>query len=174
MAKTVFQIQFPDAPVGNVLSDNGAFIAPSGATGPQGPAGADGAPGPTYLAVPFYSGTLTLTNMPLADTELPATHYRLMLDLTNFTQYRATLRCATQGASGSDLRFQGSTDDTNFGNLDGSAGPEIVLTATGEKDTGWVTLDPAYRTTSVRIRCMGKDGNGTADPVVRQIMLHFK
>lgn len=171
---------------------------PEGPQGPQGPAGADGADGAqgpqgiqgiqgeqgpqgvqgpagnTYLAVPFYSGTVTLTNMPLADTELPATNYRLKLDLTGFTQFRVTARVATQGTANSDIRFQGSTDDSSFGNLDGSAGPEIALFGTGEKDTGWQTLSASYRATNIRIRMMGKDGDGAIDPVLRQAMLHFK
>ena len=108
------------------------------------------------------------------DTEIPAANYRLLLDLTGFTQYRATLRVATQGAVNSDLRFQGSTDDVTFANLDGSTGPEIAIGSVGEKNTGWVTLAAPYRTNNVRIRVMGKDGDGVADPVVRQVMLHFK
>lgn len=140
----------------------------SGATGPAGP------PGNTYLAVPFISGTVTLTNMSLADTELPAVNYRIKLDLTGFTQFRATARVQTQGSANSDIRFQGSLDNSSFGNLDGSAGPEIAMFGTGEKDTGWQSLSATYRANDVRIRMMGKDGDGAADPVLRQVTLHFK
>lgn len=145
-----------------------------GSDGAQGPQGIQGPAGNTYLAVPFLSGTVTLTNMALADTELPATHYRLKLDLTGFTQYRATMRVATQGSTNSDVRFQGSTNDSVFGNLDGGSGPEVALFGTGEKDSGWQPLSVAYRAADIRIRMMGKDGDGAADPVVRQIVLHFK
>lgn len=155
----------------------GAWQEWTGEVGPQGPPGedgSDGAPGNTYLAVPFLSGTVTLTNMALADTELPATHYRLKLDLTGFTQFRVTARVATQGSANSDIRFQGSTDDSSFGSLDGSNGPELALFGVGEKDTGWQPLAVAYRAANIRIRMMGKDGDGAADPVVRQVVLHFK
>jgi hypothetical protein len=165
---------------GKILADvAGSWqeIAIQGAEGPEGPAGETGPAGPagnTYLAVPFLSGTFTLTNMALADTELPAVNYRLKLDLTGFTQFRATCRVATQGATNSDIRFQGSLDDSSYSNLDGGAGPELALFGTGEKDTGWVTLAVGFRAANVRVRMMGKDGDGTADPVVRQIVLHFK
>src|SRR3990167_7760032 len=136
-----------------------------GIQGPQGPAGNDGANGFNgYLIIPFFSGSTTLTNQPVADTELPATQYRLELDLTGYTQYRATCRVGVAGNAGSDIRFQGSIDDSSFGNLDGSAGPELVIASTGEKDTGWVTLSATYRVNNVRIRMMGKDGNAAADP----------
>ena len=154
-----------------------AIQGEAGPAGPKGDTGSTGQAGPagnTYLALPFYSGTVTLTNMTLADAEIPATQYRLKLDLIGFTQYRATCRVATQGSTNSDIRFQGSTDDSSFSNLDGGAGPELALFGTGEKDTGWVTLAVGFRASNIRIRMMGKDGDGAADPVVRQIVLHFK
>jgi hypothetical protein len=174
----------PAGPQG-IKGDTGDAGA-EGAQGPQGPAGEQGEQGiqgvqgiqgpagSAYVSVPFFSGTVTLTNMALADTELPAVQYRLKLDLTGFTQFRATCRVATQGATNSDIRFQGSLDDSSYSNLDGGAGPEIALFGTGEKDTGWVTLAAGFRAANVRVRMMGKDGDGTADPVVRQIVLHFK
>jgi hypothetical protein len=143
-----------------------------GIQGITGTTGTQGAQGPTMLA--FMPGTNTFTNMLLADTELPATNYRVKLDLTGYTQFRVTCVIATIGTAASDLRVQGSTDNTTFGNLDGSAGPEIAINTTGEKDTGWISLNATYRANNIRLRLMGKDGDGVADPVLRQMIVSFK
>lgn len=126
------------------------------------------------MLVPFISGTVTLTNMLAADTELPAIEWRVKADLSAYTKFRITCRVATAGTAGADLRFQGSINDSAFSNLDGGAGPEIAINTIGEKDTGWLSLAAGLRVNDLRIRMMGKDGNGTVDPVVRQILLHFK
>lgn len=146
-----------------------------GVQGVQGPQGIQGPAGPASpLCVPFVSGTVTLTNQAVADTELPATQWRVKVDLAGYTEFRVVARVATVGVSGADLRLQGSTDDSAFANLDGSAGPEIDLTAAGEKDSGWVSLSATYRANNVRIRMIGKQGNATADPVVRQMIVYFR
>lgn len=126
------------------------------------------------IFIPFYPTTLTLTNMTLADAELPTTQYRVKCDLAGFSQFRVTFRVATVGSANSDLRFQYSLNDTAFTNLDGSNGPEIQINTLGQKDTGWILLNAAARVNDVYIRMMGKDGDGAADPVVRQIIMHFK
>lgn len=124
---------------------------------------------------PFLSGTITLTNMPLADTELPATNYRLLLNLIGYTEFKVTMRVATAGATNSDLRFQFATTDAGaYSNLDGSNGPEIAINTTGEKDTGWISLAANAQADNIRIRMMGKDGDGALDPIIRQVMLHFR
>lgn len=146
---------------------------PAGSTGATGSTGPTGPQGPTMMSL-SVANTVTLTNMTLADAELPATQFRLLLDLGAFTQFRATMRVATQGSTNSDLRFQGSLDDSSFTNLNGTTGPEIAINTQGEKDSGWVTLAAQFQVANVRIRMMGKDGDGAADPVVRQIFLHFK
>jgi hypothetical protein len=80
----------------------------------------------------------------------------------------------TAGVAGADVRFQGSVNGGGFANLDGANGPEIAIGSTGEKDTGWITLAPAYRTDGVSIRMMEKDGDGAADPILRQVILMFR
>lgn len=140
----------------------------------NGSAYEDAPNGTDKVFIPFYSTTLTLTNMPLADTELPTTQYRIKCDLAGFTQFRVTFRVATAGATNSDLRFQYSLNDSAFTNLDGTNGPEIAIGTTGQKDTGWVSLHTAARVNDVYIRMMGKDGDGAADPVIRQVIIHFK
>lgn len=126
------------------------------------------------FCVPLWPGTFTLTNQPLADTELPATHYRQKVDLTGYTQFRVTGRVATVGAAASDLRVQYSTDDSSFANLDGSGGPEIAINTLGQKDTGWVSLAAGAIGDNRWLRVMGKDGDGAADPVVRQLCIWFR
>jgi len=153
----------------------GGGIIVQGSPGPAGNDGANGTNGVSRIVAPFLPGTTTFTNMPLADTELPAANYRVLLDLTGCTEYRASLRVATVGSVNADVRFQGSLDDSVFGNLDGSTGPEIgSLNSLGQKTTGWVTLAAQYRADNVRIRMMGKDGDGALDPVLRQITLQFR
>jgi hypothetical protein len=129
------------------------------------------------LGVEFVSfgNTTTLTNSPLADREiLGQTSWRVKVDLSGFTQFRCTMNVQTAGTVNADVRFQGSVNGGGFVNLDGADGPEIAIGSTGAKDTGWVTLAPAYRTDSVSIRMMEKDGDGAADPIIRQVILMFR
>ena len=119
--------------------------------------------------------TITLTNTPAGDREAGnVTSYRLFLDLTGFSQIRCTLRVQTAGYSGCDIRLQGSLNDSSFSNLDGSNGPEIAIDSTGLKDSGWVTLNPIFRRENVSIRLVAKDGDGTADPIIRQVIIMFR
>lgn len=119
--------------------------------------------------------TITLTNTPAGDREAGNVDtYRLFLDLTGFSQFRCTLRVQTAGYSGCDIRLQGSLNDSSFSNLDGSNGPEIAIDSTGLKDSGWVTLNPVFRRENVSIRLVAKDGNGTVDPIIRQVILMFR
>lgn len=143
---------------------NGPMLNPDGGTWNAG----------VKVFIPFQPGTVTLTNMALADAELPTTNYRVKCDLLGFTQFRVTFRVATAGATNSDLRFQYSLNDSAFTNLDGTNGPEVAINTTGQKDTGWVSLHAAARVNDVYIRMMGKDGDGAADPVIRQVIIHFK
>ncbi len=118
--------------------------------------------------------TITLTNSPLAVREIGGvTSWRARTDLLGFTLFRAVLNVATAGAVNSDVHFEGSLDGTSWADLDGVTGPEIAIGTTGAKDTGWVALAAAYRVNDVRIRMMEKDGDGVADPVLRQIYLMF-
>lgn len=122
-----------------------------------------------------FANTITLTNSPLADREiLGVTSYRLKLDLSGMSQFRCTLNVQTAGVANADVRFQGAVNGGAFSNLDGSNGPEIAIASTGAKDTGWLTLAPAFRAENVSIRMMEKDGDGAADPVLRQVILMFR
>jgi hypothetical protein len=127
-----------------------------------------------FMTVPF-ADTLTLTNSPANEREiLNVTSYRLKLDLANFTRFRAVLNVQTAGAANADVHFEGGTDGTNFADMGADGGPEIALAPTGAKDTGWVSLRESLRTNSVFVRMREKDGDGAADPIIRQILLMFK
>jgi len=150
-------------------------VGATGNTGPQGTVGVTG-PAGNEVALVNFMNTITLTNSPLAVREiLGVTTWRLKLDLTTYTQFRVTLQVQTAGATGGDVHFEGSADGTNWYDLDNNGGPEIALTTSPrDKDTGWQTLYSTLRAGSVFIRMMEKDGNGAADPIVRQVMLMFK
>jgi hypothetical protein len=171
-----FISQKPDGQDTSVVrpSDWNAEHVIDGIVGGKGEKGDTGPAGPTLMTVSF-SDTLTLTNSPANEREiLGLTSYRLKLDLANFTYFRAVLNVQTKGATNADVHFEGGTDGTNFADMGADGGPEIAIGATGAQDTGWVSLRASLRANSVFIRMQEKDGDGTADPVVRQILLMFK
>jgi hypothetical protein len=128
----------------------------------------------TSLVVSF-SDTITLTNSPANVREiLNVTSYRLKLDLSSFTQFRVVLNVQTAGAAGADVHFEGSADGTNWYDLDNNGGPEIAINPAGAKDTGWQTLYATLRADNVLVRMMEKDGNGSTDPILRQVLVMFK
>ncbi len=118
--------------------------------------------------------TLTMTNSPSSAREiLNSATYRLLIDLAGFTQYRCTMRVATQGVAAGVVHLEGSTDGTNFADLD-AAGTTLSVYGVGPKDTGWLTLAAGYRANNVTLRMMESGGDGAADPIIRQVILMFK
>jgi hypothetical protein len=83
------------------------------------------------------------------------------------------MRVATQGVAAGVVHLEASTDGTNFADLD-AAGTTMSLYGVGGKDTGWKDLQAAYRADNITIRMMESGGDGTADPVIRQVLLMFK
>lgn len=140
------------------LRDDGAWAAPPGG---------GGGGSPHLFITPFALG-MTWTNMPATDTEGPGI-YRVKVDLSLYTQVRWGVRVNTAGAAGADLRVQYSTNESSWANL----AAEIDIGSTGTKVTAWEAL-PAGAQADVFLRLMGKEGNGTADPVFRTIWLEFK
>jgi len=159
---------------------------PAGPAGADGAAGAQGEPGPQGIqgiqgvagstgpfAVSLFT-TLTLTNSPSSVREiLNSATYRLLLDLAGYTQYRCTMRVATQGVAAGVVHFEASTDGTNFADLD-AAGTTMSLYGVGQKDTGWRDMQAAYCANNITIRMMESGGDGAADPIIRQVVLMFK
>lgn len=133
---------------------------------------ADSALQSEQFSVPYLPGTATLAKMPSADTELPDTNYRQLLDLTKFNSFRVTGRVPTIGFPGSSLRFQYAIADT---------GPYVdlyslgsILLTLGEQDTGWCPLPMLAKVGSVFLRLMGKGGDGHVGPQISQLTLSFK
>jgi hypothetical protein len=118
--------------------------------------------------------TITLTNSPATVREiLNSATYRVKLDLTGFSQYRFIFWLATQGTAGADLHLEGSADGTNFADLDAAAS-ELSMYGVGSKDTGWKDIAANFKADNIFIRIMEKDGDGAADPVIRQVFVMFK
>ncbi len=114
-------------------------------------------------------------NMPAALTEIFNNPYgRLKMDLTYATHYRIVVNQSVAGAAGADFNLQYSTDNVTYVAADsGAAGELAVGTGTGVKVGAWAELVNAAKN-DVWIRLVGKDGNGVADPVWRQIKVQFK
>ena len=124
---------------------------------------------PLYLV--SFTDTITLTNSPLAVREILAqTSWRLKLDLSGASRIRVTLNVQTIGATNSDVHLEGSVDGSNWIDLS----PEIAIGTTGSKDTGWSVIPAALRVDNVLVRMMEKDGDGVADPILRQVLIHVK
>lgn len=124
--------------------------------------------------------TFIWTDMPASLTEiLNATRYRVGTDLTMFTQARlGGLNSTNTGASGAELRGQYSLDSgSNWAYLDGSTGPAWAFSNDFAAATGpngpWVNLVGAAKT-SVLLRVIGINGNGTADPCFHNVAFEFR
>lgn len=132
----------------------------------QTPAGGGGTTEPTVTLVTHAPGT-TWTNQPAALTEVfGTTANRTTTDLSGYTQVRFVASVSTVGASvNTVLRAQGSTNGTNFSGLETGTTPQLAISPTGVKDTGWLNLATVFKANSITIRIMGLSGNGAADPV---------
>lgn len=131
-----------------------------------------------HLWLTMNTNVQTMTNQAAADTESPwigtgAIGHRVKVDLSEFTEARVIIAVGIAGVAGADGRIQYSTDDSTFANLDGVNGPEVVISSTGTKDSGWFGL-PAAARRDVFLRCMFKDGDGVADPRVGTIAVEFR
>ncbi len=115
------------------------------------------------------------TNMPAAVTELFGNTYsRVKVDLTAATQYRLQVVQSVAGFSTADLNLQYSTDNVTYAAADTAAAGEVAVGAgTGVKVGAWATIVTGAKA-DVRLRIVGKQGNGTVDPAFRQIRVQFK
>ena len=124
-------------------------------------------PAKTTLA----TGTNTWTNQPAALTEfLGLTVHRVKIDLTDVDKIRLDARVNTAGVSGSVLFLQYSTDESAWSTLTIN---QISMTATGTKATAWEDI-PAGARGDVFVRIAGQSGNGTADPVIGNVILEAR
>ena len=119
--------------------------------------------------------TATWSNMPAATTELFGnTSRRIKIDLTYATHYRIVVDQVTAGVAGADFNLQYSSDNVTYAAADTAAAGEVdVGTGTGLKIGAWADVVSGVQN-DVYLRIVGKQGNGTADPVFRQIRVQFK
>ena len=125
----------------------------------------------TPYKVVFNTGNLAWTNMPAAETELAGVvHRRCRVDLTDCDRCRLTARVSTQGAAGSVLKAQYATADAGpWTDLTIGVSLAAVDTAAG----AWGDV-PAGAKGDVIVRVVGVGGNGTADPVIGNVVLEVR
>lgn len=112
-------------------------------------------------------------NMPAALTELFGNAAQeQQADLTFCTQARLIVNVSTAGFAGSGLRAQYWTGAA-WAYLDGSAGPECILTSTGLIVSSFVTLAAGAKA-DVKLRIVGINGDGIVDPVFGVIALEVR
>jgi len=134
--------------------------------------------GPSFREFPFIMATTTLawSNQPSSLTEiLENTGARRRVDLTGFTQFRFSMNLIATGASGSNLRFEYSTNGTSWANLqDSGTSADMDLSTAGPRIGAYGTIATAARA-DVFIRIMGyTGGSSTGDPSWRSIALQVK
>lgn len=123
----------------------------------------------------------TLTNSTQAE-RLAGNSSRsiFMLDLEGYTQvrFRANQQTTSASANTPVLRAKYYTSYTttaaNFIQLGLSGEVEISLTGTGYRDTGWVSLATAARTTGICIGFLESGGDGVADPALGATDILFR
>jgi hypothetical protein len=111
------------------------------------------------------------SNMPLLLTALSTTP---PADLTGATHYRLLVDQSVAGVAGADINLQYSVGGGAFLACDtASAGELDIGTGTGVKEGAWAEL-AADAKQSVRLRIVGKGGDGVVDPAFRKITAEFK
>ena len=125
--------------------------------------------------------TLTLTNMPAAETLVPGSGVGRMIakvDLSGFTQ--ACLRGQRDGGTAAAgckliLRYHTSYTTTvgTFSTI-GSSAVEVVVDATGYFDTGWIDLVSGAKVDGVFVAIISSGGNGASDPTFGNIYAQFR
>lgn len=153
---------------------------PQGDPGPMGPQGLQGAPGRNVGGVVVCATVQTAqtwANMPAAQTELCGhTWGRRSADLAGFAEFRICVNQAIAGTAAAFFRAQYSTNGGGaWSDLEtgGTVTDLSVGAGTGLKLGAWGAVDPAALG-EVQLRIVGQDGNGTADPSFRYIVIEFR
>ncbi len=122
----------------------------------------------------IYGGFVSWTNFPVALGEYNSIVGRQKIDTTAATQYRIITYKNNTIAAGADINLQYSTDNVTFQAADtGAAGELAVGGANGFKTGAWTNLVAGAKG-DVYFRIVGKDGNGTDDPVFYNMVVEFK
>lgn len=135
-----------------------------------------------YVYFPWYqptsaTGTLSLLNAPLAETEFPATsggaattHFQMPVDLSGYTQFALIyLRTAASSSGASPVLYGKYTTNggSSWSNLATSSNPQIVLNSGTDSAmviSTWTNLDPSAAASGVVVDFFeaGGDASGTA------------
>lgn len=113
-------------------------------------------------AIPFLGpgSSSAWATQPSGKTEFRSTTVlRTKVDLSDKQQIRLDGRVVSAGATGAVLGIDYSTDESAWTTL----ATEIVIDATGVKDSGWVNL-PAGAKADVFLRIYGTGGDASASP----------
>jgi hypothetical protein len=135
---------------------------------------------PYMVSLFATSGSITVTNVPAAKTEVLTNIMRAPVDIAanGFTQARLFVaRVQTISNASAVMYVEYSTDSgsTFVGALDGSAGPTVSLFTAGLVQGTWVTLSAALQLLdNVIIRCVTLNGDGAADPVFTGVHVLFR
>lgn len=138
----------------------------------------------------FTRGTATEAQLPYAVwINMPSgsppwfggsIHNVTIVDLRKVRQVRFFATIHVAGASGSGILLQVSPDNgttwTSFtrSNLYAAVATELLMTATGLKDTGWIDVPAEVKVENAQLRIVGNAGNGTADPGIGKVACHFR
>lgn len=134
------------------------------------------------FVVPLAVGLpLTLTNALQALGFVNAdTSYIYKVDLLGVKQVRLTGVVKTVSASVNSPKLQlkahtaFSTTPGDYGNLGSSSVEFSMFTGAADGDSGWIDLAATYRINSCYLALMNIGGDGAADPVVNNVMLHCR
>lgn len=135
----------------------------------------------TDMVLPLVTSPLTLTNALQADGFIAASDaYISKNDLRPYRQVRLTGRIATVSASANSPKLQlryhtaMSTTIGDFVQL-GSSSVEIsMFTGQSMADSGWIDLKEAARIENCYLALCNIGGDGAADPIVNNVIAHFR
>ncbi len=131
------------------------------------------------FSVPLQSpnGILAYTNMPAALSEWRAINLsRVKADLSGSAECRLTAAVHVVGSANAEVRVQYATDGDAQGTwafLDGADGPKVNISVLNGRASAWVPLAAGAKA-DVWLRFVSINGDGAADPVVGNAILHLR
>lgn len=124
------------------------------------------------------NGNVSLTNQSSALVFFANDNdFRTKMDLSPFTQIRMFSHVVQAGFAGSfhEVRYFTSFSTAQGDYLTiGSSAVRNVHTSTGLIDTGWINLVAGAIIDNAFLALVMDDGDNTADPIVRQVVCHFR
>ncbi len=134
---------------------------------------------PALILEVFRDGSAAnvVTNLPAALTEFVngPQRARIIYDTSNVNECRIAISQVAAGSTGTEIRFQYSTDGgTNWAYFDGTSGPRVNGATVGVKVGAWVPLTAEAKAVDVLIRTVTIGGDGVADPSYFYFQLHVR